>query len=1293
MKSTVENIFAEMQNDSLGSLKQIAYAEENIIQQDYQNRYFFELIQNCRDANVKTKTQGKIKFLLDDNNLYVGNTGSPFTEEGLKAICRIGQSEKRDIEFIGHKGIGFISILEITANPTIVTKNGTIYFDKQETSKKFKVGRTKDKNIAANDIPLFSFPHFKATTIKNYSEFKNYETLLILPLKDDFSEDDIFDNFDEVINAEQILLLGYLSEIEFVYGETSIKYTISQKNSVVTILKEKDGEEEFTKYFFIHSTYASIDTSILKDLTETERQIYSQDKGVEIKFALEIDSENQFVAISNADYYLFYPLEDYTGLNFIIHSHFSVDPARKHLKNTQLNKFILQKSAELLCSEQANGFLSTIKQRFPNDILQIFSFNRNKSSILNDILYTAINNNLKDTAFIKHNNTFLKPNQIIIGDTDDYNLFGNIKIGTKTLIYLPEKGLEKKWLVSELSVIEFGEDEFKSVIDAHSLKNKSNFIYFKQLYNYCVKFDFKVLNQKVLLTENNELVKGNSTEVYYQIPTENLKLEHFPTAIKNQVTLLNSKVQVDNYTKFSELSGLKLFNISGIVSKLLELFEKNVNSRVQIIALLFQFEKNGQLKTEHKTQIKQIIKLPITNSVTWYSPNNEVIYIETAELQKMYPQSKFLSYAKLGLQNEDKGKLLNFFWTIGVWDCPAILDKGVFNNFDIDQPKIITEAFYDMIYANASFYKSFSPKSKNSSHNFKNTNFYKFLQVNSWVLATKNGKPILSKQADILLFNPNHLTTNETTLLSDFMPVLELKYEDNKSFVEDFGLTHLNNLSVESCINLLKKIKEVYPQPTYNEHFKKFYNLVLSLIFRFYQVNEKLKAQLETQLKNTELLALKNNHFVWAIGSNLLYVDRNKLYEKLPKSIVSVLPAEFTKKSLNDFGKIAKHIGKKLSEIVSISLIKSNQVAKPITEIVANFDYLVLLVEKRIKEKLSENDIIELKKVSISEQETIKVKVEYNGSSSIIDEKYFIDFDNSKIILNNTKNYTNFAKALKDYLSDFVSKELEDFDLRLVNFLKISNSKTDLESFALENDLDIERFEELNPKPISTNLPKTNGQIKTAVKSVPFENIEVIAEEVVSYEIDKTEILNRTNFDKLEISLFKTQITTNSTAKTITEYERKISTVSAEKIGIIAESIIFKILKTSPQQIAKQLGITQNVVTQKIEWFNENQQDKSETEFQDQSKGKGCDIIWHTSIGVFYIEVKGRTSGSIEAYLTYNELKKMKEAGENSLLITVRNISNDLNTQPSVEIIRNPFDKLTSFNSQIWIKKITFTND
>jgi len=867
MKSTVESIFAEMQNDSLGSLKQIAYAEENIIQQDYQNRYFFELIQNCRDANVLTKTQGKIKFLLDDNSLYVGNTGSPFTEGGLKAICRIGQSEKRDIEFIGHKGIGFISILEITANPTIITKNGTIYFDKQETAKKFKVSRTKDKNVVTSDIPLFSFPHFKTITTKNYSEFKNYETLLILPLKDDFSEDDIFNNFDEVISAEQILLLGYLSEIEFVYGDNSVKYTISQKNSIVSITKEKDGDKEFTKHFFTHSTHISIDTSILKDLTETERQIYSQDKSVEIKFALEIDSKSQFVPIHDADYYLFYPLEDYTGLNFIVHSHFSVDPARKHLKNTQLNKFILQKLAELLCSEKANGFFKTIKKRFPDEILQIFSFNRNTSSDLNNILYTAINENLKNTAFIKYNNTFLKPNQIVIGNSDDISLFGNVQVNDKTLISLPEK--IKNWLVTELGVSKFGAVEFHTIIDTHSLKNKANFAYFKQLYNYCVKFGFKVLNRNVLLTENDELVKGNSTEVYYQIPTENLKLEHFPSSIKNEVTLLSSKVQVDNYIKFSELSGLKLFNILGIINKLLEIFERNVNSRVQIIALLFQFEKNGQLKMEYKAQIKKIIKLPIANSDNWYSPHSEIIYIETAELQEMYPQGKFLSYAKLGLQNEDKSKLLNFFWNIGVWNCPAILDKGILNNFDIDKPNIITEEFYEMILLKASFYKGFSPKSKNYLHNFKSTNFYKFLQGNSWVLGTEKRKPNLFKQTEVLAVSPNSLTTNEITLLSEFMPILELKYEDNKIFIDDFDLIHLNKLTVENYIILLKRIKEIYPQPTYNEHFKKFYNLILSIVFRFYQLNEKLKRELETQLKSIELLAVKNNQFVWAIGSNL----------------------------------------------------------------------------------------------------------------------------------------------------------------------------------------------------------------------------------------------------------------------------------------------------------------------------------------------------------------------------------------------------------------------------------------
>ena len=80
MKEIVEKIFQKMLNDSIDSLAQIEYVEKNIIKQDYENRYFFELIQNCRDANVLSKTRGRIKFILQDGALWVGNTGSPFTE-------------------------------------------------------------------------------------------------------------------------------------------------------------------------------------------------------------------------------------------------------------------------------------------------------------------------------------------------------------------------------------------------------------------------------------------------------------------------------------------------------------------------------------------------------------------------------------------------------------------------------------------------------------------------------------------------------------------------------------------------------------------------------------------------------------------------------------------------------------------------------------------------------------------------------------------------------------------------------------------------------------------------------------------------------------------------------------------------------------------------------------------------------------------------------------------------------------------------------------------------------------
>src|SRR6476661_10664920 len=67
---------------------------EGYIQQSYEGRSLFELIQNARDANQLAGKAGAVWFELKDGVLSIANTGLPFSRAGIRAVSRVGESTK-----------------------------------------------------------------------------------------------------------------------------------------------------------------------------------------------------------------------------------------------------------------------------------------------------------------------------------------------------------------------------------------------------------------------------------------------------------------------------------------------------------------------------------------------------------------------------------------------------------------------------------------------------------------------------------------------------------------------------------------------------------------------------------------------------------------------------------------------------------------------------------------------------------------------------------------------------------------------------------------------------------------------------------------------------------------------------------------------------------------------------------------------------------------------------------------------------------------------------------------------
>ena len=121
-RSQVQTFFDEIKNGTR-NYRTVASLDAQIAQ-EYRGRCVLELLQNAHDALAAPMQDDprRISFVLNtspDPVLLVGNTGRPFHQKDFKGLCQLAQSPKDPNESVGNKGLGFRSVLEVSACPEI----------------------------------------------------------------------------------------------------------------------------------------------------------------------------------------------------------------------------------------------------------------------------------------------------------------------------------------------------------------------------------------------------------------------------------------------------------------------------------------------------------------------------------------------------------------------------------------------------------------------------------------------------------------------------------------------------------------------------------------------------------------------------------------------------------------------------------------------------------------------------------------------------------------------------------------------------------------------------------------------------------------------------------------------------------------------------------------------------------------------------------------------------------------------------------------------------------------------
>ena len=172
-------------------------SQEAEIAHDYQGRLLYELLQNADDAMAGEEGHAdRVSFRVTDTDLWVANTGRPLTEADIRGLCGIGAGTK-DVRSgsrrasIGHKGMGFKSVLELTSTPAVYSTTWCLEMDAARAREPVTELLSALGQPAPARYPIMRFP-WAADTCPEWEEARErgYQTLFRF-------------RFDARVNAER----------------------------------------------------------------------------------------------------------------------------------------------------------------------------------------------------------------------------------------------------------------------------------------------------------------------------------------------------------------------------------------------------------------------------------------------------------------------------------------------------------------------------------------------------------------------------------------------------------------------------------------------------------------------------------------------------------------------------------------------------------------------------------------------------------------------------------------------------------------------------------------------------------------------------------------------------------------------------------------------------------------------------------------------------------------------------------------------------------------------------------
>lgn len=172
-------------------------SQEAEISHDYRGRLVYELLQNADDAMLgQDDSNDRVVFWLTASDLWVGNSGRPLNDGDVEGLCGTGISTKTQVDgpkraSIGHKGMGFKSVLEITDRPAAHSVGHSFRMSAEDALGPVAAVMAQKGLPSPARVPAMRFPWPNPDEPDEWANLRTegIRTLFRFPLRDDLTVD------------------------------------------------------------------------------------------------------------------------------------------------------------------------------------------------------------------------------------------------------------------------------------------------------------------------------------------------------------------------------------------------------------------------------------------------------------------------------------------------------------------------------------------------------------------------------------------------------------------------------------------------------------------------------------------------------------------------------------------------------------------------------------------------------------------------------------------------------------------------------------------------------------------------------------------------------------------------------------------------------------------------------------------------------------------------------------------------------------------------------------------------